>query len=340
MKYVIAGDSISVGVGASAPAKSYAAILSADLGQAIESTASSGHMVPDQAAGVYGKNTVAGDKSVIMLGTNDAAQYGSDSAKRGYFIDGLRALSIYLSAQIAAATPGNGVTFTGAWSTNPNAYGSYGSTVTGAKASFNVAGTAVALGFIRQLGNTGCFKVTIDGVVKGTYPMGGDVTSLVGKSWMPCSFIFGGLAAGVHAVEVEIVGSTSGYSTFFHWFSGLVPKAKLSLVNIPHATAYSGTNSTANIDAYNADIASLVTQLSGYGLDVNLADVCSALNASNMADNVHPNDSGHMKIRGVVYTALTGNPAPPIFTATTVYSGSDGNYYVGDGAARKKIVTE
>jgi lysophospholipase L1-like esterase len=337
MKYTALGDSITYGAGASSSANSYIGRLNTDLGVTVDNAAVSTSMVMDQTPALYTRTTSTGDRSIVMLGTNDQAKYNTDPVKRGYFIDGLRAFSTWLSASCALVNPSS-ATLTGSWN-NGYAFSCYGATSPGSKATFTVSGPTVVLGMLRQYNNSATFSVAIDGVNKGTFAVGGDVRTILGAAFGAMGLAFSGLGAGSHTVEVTVLSADSANVVFLHWFSACVPKAKAVIGNIPHAVAYTYGGSSANVDAYNADIASLASEMSGYGLDVSVVDICSALIAADMYDNVHPNDSGHLKIRGLFYTALTGQAPPVLVTPSTIYIGSDGNFYAGQLGNLKRIST-
>lgn len=329
MKYISFGDSITAHAGASPASNSYINLLNVDFGQAFENTGVSTAMAIDCTSALFSKNTASGDKSVIMFGTNDQAKYDVDVTKRGYFIDAIRGYAVWLCANSVLATPANGVTFTGTWS-NGYALGTYGSSAANSKATFTVSGSNICLGVFRQYNNTSTFNIKIDGVDKGNFSSGGDVRTLLGASYGINGLMFTGLSAGTHSVELTVLSANASNVVFFKFYSGLLPKAKASIVNIPHAVNYTYGGSNANVDNYNIAIAALVAELAGYGLDVSIADVSSQLTPSHMADNVHPNNAGHLKIRGVIYTSLTGNAPPPLFTETKIYLGTDGNLYGGN----------
>lgn len=338
MKLFAFGDSITAYAGASSPQNAYISKLAAALGATVDNSGVSTAMAIDQGGALINKAPAVGDVSTVWFGTNDQAKYDSDSVKRSHFIDCIRAYAVRLATNPVAAMPVNGVTFTGAWGTG-YAYGVHGSTAAGSAASFNVSGESVTLGFLRQYGNSGTFRVRIDGVDKGVFAIGGDVRTLLGSAFGPMALTFSGLGAGSHSVNVEVVTADASNVVFFHWFSGMVPKCKVAVANIPHAVAYTYGGSDANVDAYNSDISDLVFELSSLGLGVLLVDVCSVLNKSDFADNVHPNDQGHEKVYKAFSFALTESQHPDEvqYTQTSVYEGSDGYAYILLSGKMKKL---
>lgn len=329
------GDSITAGAGASVPANSYISKLGVLLDLAFVNSAVSTAMLADQEA-VFGMKTIdAGDTTVLAFGTNDQAKYNTDPAKRGYFIDGLRHYAVQAAAYVSPATPASGVAFSGAWG-NGYAYECYAASAAGAKANFSASGNTVCLGFIRQYNNTGTFRVRIDGVDKGVFAIGGDIRTLLGKAYGPMALAFSGLGDSAHAVEVEVLSANASNVVFFRHFSSCAPKARVCIVNIPHAVAYTYGGSSVNVAAYNAAILELVAELQCYGLDVKLADVASVMTAADFADNVHPNDAGHAKYASVLAAQLS---AGVTLTPITIYRGSDGFLYAGETENAVKLVT-
>lgn len=333
------GDSITAFAGATSAAKAFISQLALALGLSLDNSGVSTAMCIDQGSAFMQKSPAAGDMTSIGFGTNDQAKYDLDPAKRGYFIDCLRSGAVRMASGVKNATPANNVTFTGSYGSG-YAYGTYGLSSAGSKASFSVSGTSVALGFLRQYNNSGTFRVKIDGtqrcipdsagVDKCTFSIGGDVRTLLGASFGPMALQFSGLSAGTHSVELEVLSADAQNVVFFQWYSAMQPKNKVVIYNIPHARAYTYGGSDANVDNYNADIASLVTSLSGAGLPVYLADVSSVMTNADFNDNVHPNDYGHTKWYEAGYNKLYTAPAIPpavTFSETKIYLGSDGLFY-------------
>lgn len=297
--YLSAGDSIGTGAGATIPANGFIGLLNADLGVTFDNIAVSTAMVMDHYTAVYGKNLPAGSLSILNYGTNDQAKYDVDATKRGYFIDGLRAYAIWLSAETKLVAPANGVTFTGVWE-NIYAGGVYGSSVVGAKASFVANGDTFSLGLIRQYLNASTFSISIDGVGKGTFNTGGDVRTLLGASFGPRAMTFTDLGPGNHTVEITVISADASNVVYFHWFSVHTPKSQVVINNIPFAIAYTYGGSSVNVGVYNGDILTMIGELAISGLNVVLANINAIIAAPDMYDNVHPNNAGHAKYVRVI----------------------------------------
>lgn len=331
------GDSITSGAEASTPANRFISRLNQALAVQFKNLAVPGSMVMDQEAAVYAETFAPGDVTLLGFGVNDQAKYVDDAAKRGYFIDGLRAYAILAGTTAKVANPQNGVTFSGVWS-NSYSYGTYGSAAPGSKASFSVVGSSVALGFMRQTGNTSTFRVKIDGQSKGVYSSGGDLTTVKGKPYGPMCLLFKSLGAGTHQVEIEVVNGDGYYPVYFRFFSGCDRSAKVCVLTVPRAVKYIGGGSAENVALYNASISTMVGELQSIGLEVLLADVTSLLKPEDMYDDVHPADSGHLKY----FAAISGQLlTPPLgINLGLCFSGSDGNLYAATSAGLRKILTE
>jgi hypothetical protein len=329
------GDSIPTGAGASSSASGFIGLLNTALGVAFDNAAVSTAMAIDQTAALFQRNTVSGDKSIIMFGTNDQAKYDADITKRGWFIDAIRSYALWLGAECKLANAANGVTFAGSWS-NGFALGIYGATSAGSTATFTSNGDKVAIGTLRQYNNTSTFTVKVDGVVKGNYSTGGDVRTLLGSAWGTSSILLTGLGSGSHTVEISATSANASNPVYFHWTSNVTLKARVLINNIPHAVNYTYGGSAANVDSYNAALNTLGMQLQALGLDVKVVDICSILTNADMADNVHPNDSGHLKIKNADLVVINGGVVSPpaiSYSQTNIYKGSDGFIYAGDNTS-------
>jgi lysophospholipase L1-like esterase len=300
------GDSLTVGYGASA-SRGWAQMLGSYIGGSVVNTAVSGSMVPDQAAAVYSKNYTSADKATLMLGTNDERIYGSNASKQALFKDGMYALSVYMASHVTKARD-SGV-YSGAWE-NTVAYGIGKSSYTnGSKLSFTFDGTTLYLAYIKQVSNGGQFTVKIDGVAKGTFFSDGTgINTALGATYGPQMARFSGLSNAEHHVEIEVISATSSSNrVYIDWWTTPNARTPLFIGNIPYATAYASGGSSANVDAYNEELSTMVNTLSSDGINIRLVDVNSILTASDMYDSYHPNDAGYIKI----YTIFQQLMFPP-----------------------------
>lgn len=330
------GDSIMSGAVASAPANGYVSRIGVALGVPINNLSVPGHMAMDMEASFYTQNFECGDTTLIGFGANDQAMYLLDANKRNCYVDAMRAYAVLASAETKLATPANGVTFSGTWS-NSYSYGTYGSVVPGSKAVFGSNGSNLAVGFIRQAGSTATFRVKVDGISKGVYSSGGDITTRKGKTIGPACLLFRGLGEGLHAVEIEVVNSDGYWPTYFRFFSDCSPKATACVMSVSRAIAYTGGGSDSNVAQYNSSLSAMVAELQSIGLKVLMADVTSLLKLpDDMYDDVHWNDFGHLKAAAAVLGQLQN---PPIsFRLGTVFS-ANGEYYLLKPTGLSRILT-
>lgn len=360
------GDSITDGTGADSPqtTNGYIPKLAALLGTTITNLAHGGDMQPDQTNEVYSVNVAAGDRSVIMLGVNDQRIYGVNSTKRGYFRDGMRnhiawlALGTKKKARDVAGE-------TGSWD-NTQLYGiGRHTTANGATKSFTNTGTVAYLSMLVHDNGGGClYNLKKNGTLIGSYD--GNTTgsnTYLGYPYTERLHRITGVVNG----DVIAFEKTGGPHCYVEWFADnnqtIKPKVYVGNV-IKAAPSYSWGGSLANVQAYNTDIAQLVSELGSDGLDVTLVDAYSALNDStdlHPADGLHPSQAGHDKLAQVFYNAMatvppptcppgqTGTPPncvtpPPTLTFQTVpvyrrlNNGTpDGTFWIDDGTSRKQI---
>jgi hypothetical protein len=295
------GDSITVPYGPSTPTKGYISLLAADLGGTFTNTAVSGAMIWDQYDNVFPVNVAPGDKSILWLGTNEQARYAFDAGKRQLYGSAMRASIIHLASSVTTPSPAN-TEFTGSWST---VWGWYGAYASGAKASFFVTGTKVALTIFRQANNPGAYQIWIDGEERGVFYVAANGDTGYGRAYGPRCHYFNGLEEGTHLVEIQALTASMTWPVYFHWFSDCAPVARVCVPNVPHAVSYGGGGSARNVDAYNLTLAKVVEELACDGLDVHLVDVSSVLTAGDFMDAIHPGDSGHQKIKDLIYPVIS-----------------------------------
>lgn len=343
---VVFGDSIPTAAGASSPSKGLMQLFASRHGLTLINKAVSTAMALDETTQLMNTVMQPADKAAVMFGTNDEAKYDLDLVKRGYFINTLTSYVARLACGSKDATDANGVTFEGPWQNYE--YGLPAGKAPGAKATFSFTGKALAIGTLRQYGNTGTFRVIIDGIdqtVNGqALTVGGDVRTLLGTPHGTSCFVFDNLGEGQHTVMFEVLTADPSNVVYFHWFSDLIPRNQVAVVNIPHAVNYTYGGSDANVDAYNADIAAMVAKMANIGLSVKVADISSKLVKSDMSDNVHPGDTGHAKGADSLDEAFDLVPTSPTqpgvtYAETKIYAGSDGNCYALLNGLMKKIST-
>lgn len=303
------GDSITFGDFATVPATlGYVGLLSTALARPITNYGISGDMVPDQTARVYTTNPAYGDISTIMLGVNDERTYGLNSTTLGYYRRGLQCLAAYLGLGNKQFAISSG-TYTGTW-TNTTAYGlGKNSATNGSTATFTVNGTTVYVGMIQQDASPGTFNVLIDGTVAGSYTTQttGLGPTVNGVSFGAMLLRFPGLSAGSHTIEIVVTSATSGSNVVYvDWVAGnaqtVLPRVYVGQVT--YAEVYNSGGSSANVDSYNAVIASLIADLVSDGLNVTPVTT-NVLNLSvDMDGAYHPINTGHVKLAAAFQSAF------------------------------------
>lgn len=331
------GDSIpSCTAGVSMPSNCFVARLSTLLGQPVSNNAISGSQAADQAVVAKAHTPAAGDTFVIYIGTNDANLYLGDATKRGYY----RAALQYLIAWNALPTKvyGTAGTLTAGWSPDAHSAGvGVASFTPGDTATYTVSGTTVYLGMKYYPGAYGTADIRIDGVTQATYAATnpGYATGLNAYPLDQVGLIrIVGLSSGSHTVQVAVTAGTGTYPpvVYLQWVAGSdqAIKTPVYVNTIHHWAAYTGSNTAANIDDYNAIQDGVIADFQGDGL--NIIRVDPMLIASDISgDKIHPNDTGAGKIAAADFAAISGPPPPP--QARPLYAPAylltDGKNYFG-----------
>ncbi len=310
------GDSVTQYIAASDAAHGFVALLATALGVAITNHGTSGDMVADGSAKVYGVTPGSGDKFTIMFGINDERIYGVDATKQSYYRRGLQCLIAYLATGTKQLAVSNG-SYTGSWS----ATGVFGlgksSNTNGSTAQFTVSGSTVYVGMIQQDSAPGTYDIQIDGSTIGSFTT--QTTGLAtvnGVTYGARLHRFSGLSSGSHTVKIIVTSTTGGGNqVYVDWVAGSSQTIKPNVYvgNVIKAQAYSSGGSDANVASYNVDVAALVSELQSDGLNVRMVDVLSVLNYSvDMDGAYHPVNSGHAKLEVAFFAAFNG-PPPRVF---------------------------
>lgn len=331
MTFNVYSDSIGAGVGASTGNGFVQQIVNS--GTPCSNHSVSGAMAADQVP--IAKLGAPGD-TLVYIGTNDAQWYGTDPVKREYFRKTLMALLVWNLTPVK--TLANAGVMTGSWVADAYATGGMLSTSTNDTDTFTVSGTAVYVGMKFYSGAYGVADILVDGVVMQTisatnagyatknnaYPLDQDMCIRIG-----------GLSAGSHQVQVKsktVAGAPA--VNYLQWCAGsdqtIRPRALISKIQHWSASAYASLpNSDVNIDAYNGIIAGVVSDLQADGHSVVLVD--PALTLTDLSsDGIHPNDSGHTKIKTAFLNGINGTIVlPPPLAYTAAYVVTDGVNYFG-----------
>lgn len=326
------GDSITVGTAASPVSNGWATLLGPALGVPTTNHGVSGDEVPDMSAHVYSVTPATGSAHTIMIGTNDERVYcpnpcasPASATLQGYFKTGLEALAAYLATPTKHTGLAGGVTYVGTW-TNTTVWAlGKNSNTNGDTASFSVNGPVIYIGMIQQDSAPGTFTVSVDGTLQvnpvtstttfntGTTGLGPTVN---GVSFGAQLIRIPGLSAVSHPVIITVTSATAGASkVYLDWYASSGDQvtnggASVLVSNILYAQAYTAGGSSANVDAFNAQVAAAVSELAGDGLRVSSVDNNTALNYSvDMDGAYHPINSGHAKIEAVWQAAIPTAPS-------------------------------
>jgi len=283
-------------------------------------------------------NPLGRDIFTIMFGSNDQRLYLTDADKLQVYVDAMRAHIVYLSTPYAFKTlPTNTVglykvTESGTWTTTAawsgTEYGR-GSTVNGSTQTFTAYGTTVYVTTLTQYtaaggGYDSTYSITIDGASQGTFNFkpgnNVNITTANGKNYAERCHRFAGLDAGAHTVVLTRVAGTTGtvyleWAAGNHTATGAYPYAMRPRVIVGQVTrqsvAYPFGGSDANVNTYNAALATLVSELKSDGLNVVLVNTTDAVNQDTSAsgdmnaDGIHFRTLGHEKLTRVFYQAIT-----------------------------------
>ena len=315
------GDSITTGTGASNPATTgYIPVLARNKGLTIINNAVSGDMAADQADEIYALSITSGTQSTYMIGTNDQEFYTTDNLLQDFrdmMCVQLAWLAIPNSRKILG-TDAVKITYAGSWSNSP-AYGlgKY-STTNGSTATFTVYGSKIIIGstaFPSDLAMGGTFTVKVDGVVVGSYTdsFRGPMTTHAGINYGPFAIIIPNLTLATHTVVVTVTSATNANNqVYLDWVAGVdnvrqEAGPSVYVANVIQATLYVYGGDEANIAKFCKVIKDSATYLSSLGLNVSMVDVNSVLDpVADLADGLHPNDSGHLKIANSFATVMNG----------------------------------
>lgn len=333
--YYAFGDSITYGTGATSKPLSYIGLLVSAIGTPYTNAAVSGAQAADQAVVAYKYKPQAGDRVSIMVGTNDHWKYGTNATKKGYYKQFLTGMLAWLSTPSKVRGIDSGFSYSGAW-TNTQAFGiGKWSRTTGNTATVKVKGKAVYVGTIMQDGVTGTADVYIDGAKVGTVSStGAGMTTQKGGSYAPAGYRFGGLSDTDHTVQIKITSPSGGLNILYLEYvagSSQTSRPEIYLSNIIRMSAagYSATGSTSsdqNVSDYNTIISGLQSDFETDGHTIELVDTHGAVNNStDLSDGIHPNNSGHLKIKNAFVTAMTGGLS---YSEVSTWLGSDGKYYI------------
>ena len=208
------------------------------------------------------------------------------------------------------------LTYTGTWD-NTGVYGIGKSIFGTGSVTAKVSGTAVMIGTIIQNGNTSYFNVSIDGFDYGQFNIAPiySISAVNAITYMPRLLIFPNLKDGEHTIVINAVGAVSN-PVYFDWIAGSGGQTELlgpsvyvaNVIRMAAAGYLTDGGSDENVYNYSTEINNMVSELASSGLNVTMVDVMSNINTDTdlSSDNIHPNDTGHNKIKASFISAMQG----------------------------------
>jgi hypothetical protein len=327
----------------------YTYMLGQSLGLPVVNRALSNGRAADQSDAARGFTPDPDDIHTVLIGTNDVRVHGISHLDQD--IGFIRNLVLkYALPDIVNASE---MSEDGSWSgVQVNSEGRKSKTL-GNAISTVVSGTAVYVSTIIHDSGTaqGVAEVFIDGVHVGTVDTASnDVETAKGLKYAPAVWRFGNLSPGVHTVTLLI--ASSGKLFFLEHIAGSDQPSRPAVYvgTVPHQD-YAGQGDTDNVTAFNVELAQMVDELAGDGLNVSLVDVAAVVEPlTETIDGLHPDAQGHQDMHDAFLAAISGNdqvadpdePDDPVevYDAVTAYvRESDGTFWIGEGDARRQILT-
>jgi lysophospholipase L1-like esterase len=328
------GDSITQGIGASSPSKSWVSLVAVGLGLAANNQGYSSTELGDneQTGRIYTKKVMQNTFSALLPGVNNMRRFGANSTALAMYRNNLYSVAAWLAipdTNKLKALAGTGITYSGAWTSMGTIYPGLGikyASGANSTATMTLPGSSLIVSMQRwsnSLGGT--FSITIDGNVVGNYSAGGQVVGSEGLGWAPFGLLFTGLNGGPHTV---VITATNGGLVPFEWAAGFDQALKRSgpwlllgntirLVSGSYALFppwNKGSNPTVTV--YDKVAKKVAADLSKAGLGVIFADIASAYNPDNgvevSSDNIHPSDIGYKKIADAMIRAVNLNANTPV----------------------------
>lgn len=279
----------------------------------LKNYASSANSLADQASAIYQNAQAAGLGRIHLLcGTEDRRVLGSGTAAISQFKKILGAELRFMGGTVLTAPS---MTLTGAWSSNPTAYGvdipRY-SVTTGDYATGSFTGDVLAICATGSSSWTFNFSVYIDGssTPAATFNVAADtgaIASALSIGYAPFLFRVSGCGAGSHTFKIMMI--TGGSGAFeLEWVAASPGSIPVYVLNLPYVAYGIETNvvgANAQIDAYNTAMNDVVTQARSDGYtNIHLVDINSIIDPNTMmfatnaagADYLHPGAPAHLLI--------------------------------------------
>lgn len=307
-KAVFFGDSVTVGIGASADRYKFANIIAHENGWEIANKARSGTQLADEIPAIYSEAVVPDGNYLLLTGYNDMRNFGLDNNGLAQYRAALSAALAWLSIPDGEKIKASGgrMAYEGAWhaSPAPGGFGKY-SGQQGAKAVFTVSGSVVYIGGAGVRNGTGAFSVTVDGDPKGVYPCSVSRAPASGLPMAPFLVRLTGLSGGPHKVEITVTSAAG--NVYLDWAAGsrgtqgAGPKVFVGNALRMKREAYGfdapywNAGSDEAVSAINTIIGDVCGELAGDGRNVLHVDASAAYDPDTAdvgPDLIHPSDRG------------------------------------------------
>lgn len=332
------GDSFTAGNGAVPGTASYVNVIAAALGAAVTNFAVGGTGVYTAIASLYALGATFAPRNpsytliTWMAGFNDLRRNGSAAKTIAKIQSCLRAFIALSFSGTSIAASDAAVTKVGAWTNFTPAGGQTRgaaiagnalSGVSGMTASWNFNGDSLIIGTFVSDGVTyihGPATITVDGVLVQTYNPDQLTDNIADSAYdngrVPAAIVIRGLGSGAHTVVIAPTHATRPF--IVDYLSTLVAPgdALPLLVAVParmNATGYATAPASAT-DAVMAVVASAIIDVVNEFPDYPIRSVWPNsqydLTTGVSADNIHPNNVGHLQIAKAFLYAIQTSIVP------------------------------
>ena len=304
------GDSITLGYALANPSQRFSTLLCNQLSMVEVNWGVGGSQIADSGeSDVVTANNSIFDScvSVWLAGYNDMRYYGTNAAALDDNQAALESLTAWTALPTSQLKPWPQVTFDTNWGNRSDVLGGVAfSTSAGAQATFNFTGTTLLIGTAR-VDNGGNATVVVDGTVTNIYScLRTSAATGHGRTYSAGLIIFTNLPDTAHTV---VFTAQSADTTFLDWYAAYttnqLPKVvlcgtlKMLTTGINVGDGYTNYSPQA-ASLYSGMVSNVAVTLSAAKLNVRWVPAPS-LNSNDWEnDLVHPNESGHLKIKNAI----------------------------------------